>query len=218
MTQTLTEVLPPALGIALSPFPVLPVILLLFAPRPHAVSRAYLGAWLLGVAVSAAAFTALAGLVELAEEPRTWVSVLRIVVGALLLAVAAKQWLGRGAGKEAPGWMAALSTATPRSAARLGLLLAVANPKVFLLVAAAGLTIGAADLALAGAAGAVVAFTAIASVGVAVPVLVHEVAGTRALRPLGAVKDWLEAHNASLTALVLGVIGVLLLVRGFSAL
>ncbi len=48
--------------------------------------------------------------------------------------------------KPTPAWMHRIETATPRKALRLAILLAYANPKVLLLTAAAGLSIGAAEL------------------------------------------------------------------------
>ena len=53
------EVLPLALGIAASPFPVVPAILLLFTPRARASSSAFLAGWLVGVG-AASGFAGLA--------------------------------------------------------------------------------------------------------------------------------------------------------------
>ena len=58
------EVLPLALGIAASPFPVIPAILLLFTDRARAAAWAFLVGWLLGIAVSTGVFVLLAEVVD----------------------------------------------------------------------------------------------------------------------------------------------------------
>jgi threonine/homoserine/homoserine lactone efflux protein len=114
--------------------------------------------------------------------------------------------------------MAALDSATPGSAARLGLLLSAANPKILVLAAAAGLAIGAADLDVPETAACVAVFTAIGSVTVALPVLLYLLLGERILTPLGRARAWLEEHNAAVMAVVITAIGVLLALKGYQGL
>lgn len=211
------EVTPLALGIALSPFPVVPAILLLFTPRPRPTAAAFLTGWTAGILAAASALAALAAVVEAREETPTWASWTKVGLGAVLLLLAARQWRSRG-DKATPAWMRALTDATPAKALRLGLLLSAANPKVVLLSGAAGLTIGSAELEAAPTVAALAAFTAIAALTVALPLLLHIAAGERVLAPLGRVRTWLETHNSTVTALVLAVIGALLIAEGATAL
>jgi threonine/homoserine/homoserine lactone efflux protein len=213
-----TEWLPFAIAIAASPFPVIPVIVLLFTPRPRASSSAFLGGWATGVLVPTAVSVALAEVVEQAEHPPTWASWTRIVLGAALLALGVRQWLTRHDRDEAPAWMRALETADPRRAARTAFLLSAVNPKVLLLAIAGGLAIGTMAYGWFGDVAAVIAFTAVASVSVAVPVVLFVVAGDRMLGPLATVKSWLERNNAALMAVVITVIGIALLLKGFRGL
>lgn len=208
------EVVPLALGIAASPFPIVPAILLLFTPRPRATSGSFLGGWVVGVGAATAAFVVLAAVVEAAEETPTWASWGRLVLGALLVVVGVRQWLRRGAEKETPAWMRSLESAGPASAFRLGLLLSAANPKILLLAAAAGLVIGSDDAGTSARLAAVLGFTAIASSTVAAPLLLHTLLGERMLGPLTRAKDWLAEHNAAVMAVVVFVLGVLLVVKG----
>ncbi|MFI7093732.1 GAP family protein [Streptomyces lydicus] len=213
MGSVLGELVPPALGIAVSPFPVVPAILLLFTVRPRATSGAFLAGWTSGIALAAGVFTTLATVVELNEETPTWVSWVKIVLGAALVAAGARQWFTRHRGT-APRWMRSVQQSTPASALRLGLLLSAANPKVLLLALAGGVGVGAAELPLPGAVGAVLVFTAIAACTVALPLVLHAALGDRILVPLRRAKDWLETHNAAVMAVVITVIGVLLLGEG----
>lgn len=212
------EILVLALGIALSPFPVVPAILLLFTARPRPTSLAFLGGWLAGVGGATVVAVLVAGRLELPGASPTWLSWARAVLGAGLVVVGVRRWLSRGDVTEPPAWIRTLQDATPATATRLALVLSVANPKVVLLAVAAGLDIAAADVGAAGVVGGVVLFTVVASLGVAVPVLGYAVRGDAFLPPLERAKDWLLRNTAAVMAVVLVLLGLLLLKNGVSAL
>lgn len=202
-----------AVVIAVSPFTVIPAVFMQFTPRARPTSSAFLVGWVIGVAVPAIGCAVLTSVVGFASHERPWTAWARIGLGLCLVALGIRQWLVRH-GRPAPRWMRLLSEAGPGKAFRLGVLLALANPKIFLLSAAAGLAVGSAGPSLAGAVVALAVFTAVAASTVALPVLLHTVAGPKALGPLAVVKEWLETHAAAVMAWVIVAIGVLLLVEG----
>ncbi|WP_165372864.1 GAP family protein [Pengzhenrongella frigida] len=212
------EVLALALAIAASPFPVVPAILLLFTARPRPTSLAFLGGWFGGIGLVTAVFALLAEAIGSGGDSPAWLSWVRIVVGAVLVVVGVRQWVGRRAADGPPAWMRSIQDATPRTAVRLALLLSVANPKVVLLAAAAGLDLGTAGLSVAREIAAVVGFTAVASITVAIPVLLHAVLGARVLPPLRTAKDWLLRNNAAVMAVVITAIGLVLIKNGVTGL
>jgi threonine/homoserine/homoserine lactone efflux protein len=212
--DVLGELLPLGLAIAASPFPVVPAILLLFTARPKAAGLGFLAGWVAGIVTATVAFVALATVVERGDEPPTWASWVRIVLGVALLVLGTRQWLRRTSQEEPPAWMRSIDDATPRTAVRLGVLLSAANPKVLLLAAAAGLVIGSAGLTTAGAVTATAVFTVVASSTVALPLLAYVVAGRRVLAPLGRARVWLQDNSAAVMAVVIWVIGALLVVKG----
>ncbi len=214
----IADLLPLALGIAASPFPVIPVILLLLTPRATANAGAFLGGWLTGILAGTTAFVLLEAVVEKFDEQPTWLAWVRIVLGATLLVLGVRQWLSRHEERPAPAWMQSLASATPRSAARLGVILSLANPKILLFCAAAGMTIGVATAAPAGAALAVVLFSLAASVTVALPLVAHLVLGERATAPLQRASTWPSDNNAAVMAVVLLAVGVLVLTKGIGGL
>jgi threonine/homoserine/homoserine lactone efflux protein len=214
----LGDLVGPAIGIAASPFPVIPAILLLLTPRATANAGSFLAGWATGILTATVGFTMLEAVVELADEPPGWVSWVRVGLGAALVVLGARQWVTRRAERPAPAWMQSLEAATPASAARLGLVLSLANPKILLFCAAAGLTIGASEASGARAVGVCVLFALAASVSVAVPLLAHVVFGERATAPLRRANDWLTEHNASVMAVVLVVIGALVVAKGLGGL
>ena len=204
-----------ALAIAASPFPIIPAILLLFTPRPRTTTGGFLLGWVLGIVVATTTFAAVIALVEPRDETPAWFSWARISLGFFLILVGVWQWATRRAKESAPAWMKAINDATPASALRLGLLLSGANPKVLLLTAAGGLEIDQTGLSRTGVVVTIALFAAVAASTVSIPLVLYAVMGERMLGPLGRAKDWLGLHNAAVMAVVITVIGVYLVVKGF---
>ncbi|MFE3638284.1 GAP family protein [Streptomyces sp. NPDC059168] len=67
MGTVIGEVTPLALGIALSPFPVVPAILLLLTQRARETAGAFLTGWAVGIAVVTAVLAVLATGIEVRE-------------------------------------------------------------------------------------------------------------------------------------------------------
>ncbi|MFD9969050.1 GAP family protein [Streptomyces sp. NPDC059011] len=202
-----------AVVIALSPFTLIPALFMQFTQRPRATSSAFLTGWVIGIVVPAAACAALASVVQRPEEGNGWVAWARVVLGSLLILFGLRQWLTRH-GRPAPGWMRLLADASPPRAFRLGLLLSLANPKILLLSAAAGLTVGAAGAVTTSGVTALAVFTVCAASTVALPVVLHLLLGERVLIPLMRVRQWLESRAAGVMAVVIAAIGVLVLFEG----
>lgn len=210
--------LPIAVAIAASPFAIIPAILLLLTPRPSATAGSFLGGWLAGVGVGTGVSLLLADLLDAVDVAPEWAAWARILLGVALVAYAVTLWRTRAADAALPAWLQSIQGATPGRAARLGLLLSLANPKVLLLSVAGGLSIGAEVVGAGSQVVAVVLFSAVASVTVAVPLLAYLVARERALGPLRRANGWLERNHAAVMAVVVLLIGVLLLVKGLQAL
>jgi predicted transporter len=134
MGQGIAQVLTFAVGVAISPVPIIAVILMLFSARSRVNGPAFLLGWVLALAVVSAVVYVIADQSNAATSGSAsdTVSWVMIVLGAALLLLAARQWRSRPApGAEAPmpKWMAGIDTLTPGKAIGLGLLLAGVNPK-----------------------------------------------------------------------------------------
>jgi threonine/homoserine/homoserine lactone efflux protein len=213
-----TEALLAAVGIALSPFAVIPAVLLLFTRRPGATSGGFAAGWACGVALVTTAAVLLADLLTLPDAPPRWATWARIVLGGLLIVYGLGKVLRASAAAEPPGWMRSLDQSTPRSASRLGLLASGANPKVALLAVAGGFSLGGDLQGPAAEVTAVLGFTLLAASTALAPALGLLLLGDRILRPLGAAKDRLTARADVIVAVVLVVIGAALLWKGVGAL
>lgn len=213
-----TELIPLALVIALSPLSIIPAVLVLHTPHPRPASLMYLLGWVVALAALTAIFVGVSSLLGDLGKPPAWASWLRIAVGAALIVFGLFRWFTRHRSAHMPSWMRQLSTVTPPKAGVIGMALAVINPKVLFICAAAGLAIGTEGLGQTKAWVAVAYYVAIAASSVAMPVLAYAVSGERLDRPLAKLKDWMEQHNAALMASILVVIGILVLYKGIHAL
>ena len=119
---------------------------------------------------------------------------------------------------ETPKWMAAIDSFSPAKALGLGFLLAAVNPKNLLLGIAAGVAIGGAGISLGQEAVAIAVFTVIAASTVAVPVVAYLFASDKMRGPLDRLKAWLQQNNATVMAVLVLVIGVVLIGKGISGL
>ncbi len=217
--SVLTELIPLALVVALSPLSIIPAVLVLHTPRPRPTGLAFLAGWLVGLAVLTAIFVEVAALAGgLHDKPPSWASWLRIVVGAALVVVGLYRWFTRKRSAHTPRWMQSLSKVTPPRAAGTAAVLTVANPKVLFMCAAAGLAIGTEGLDGTRAWLAVIYYVLVASSTVALPILAYAVSGDRLDEPLARLKDWMERQHATLVAVILIVIGLLVLYKGIHGL
>jgi hypothetical protein len=221
--QAIGQVLPLAVGVALSPVPIIAVVLMLVTERARANGPAFVAGWLIGLGVVGAVVLLIAKPADATSDtgPATWVSVLKLVLGALLLLIAARQWRGRPHGGEEPAppkWMGAIEAFTPAKAAGAGAVLAGANPKNTLLAIAAAASIAATGIGGGEQAVAYVVFAVVGTVGVGAPVAIYFAMGDRAGPLLGSLRSWMARHNAAIMAVLLLVIGAKLIGDGIGGL
>ncbi len=220
MNAVVGDLLPLALGVAISPIPIIATILMLLAPQARGTSVGFLLGWVLGIVVAITVFEVIAstaGLDDGSSDSSTASAWVKIVLGALLLLVGVRQWRQRpkpGEVAALPKWMTAIDSFTFVKALGLGFLLSAVNPKNLLMCAAAGTTIGEAALGTGEAIGAGAIFTVIAASTVALPVIGFLVAHERLRQPLDDLRTWLQANNAAVMSVLLLVLGVVLLGKG----
>ena len=215
MGEVLGEVLGYALGIAISPIPIAAVILMLFSAQARLNAPVLALGRLLGIAGVATVVLPIPGLGDSADaEPSTTAGVVKGLLGVLLLLAAARQWRtrpARGESPPVPGWMAGIDQLRAPTAFGLSLLLSAVNPKNLVLAAAAGVSIGAADLPAGQTGLAVGAFTVLASLTIIAPTVGYLVAGQRVQPTLTRAKDWLIGNNSTVTAVLVLVFAAILL-------
>jgi hypothetical protein len=224
MGQAIGGILSFAVGVAISPVPIIAVILMLVTPKARVNGPAFLVGWLLGLAVIGTIVLVFAGSSNANDggEPATWVSVLKLVLGILLVLVAAKQWRGRPHGDEepsAPKWMGAIDSFTPPKALGAGAVLAGANPKNLLLSVGAAAAIAQTGISGGEQAVAYAVFALIGTIGVATPIVIFFALGDKAGTTLERLKAWMAHNNGVIMAVLCLIIGAKLIgdaISGFS--
>ena len=215
----LTELIPLALVVALSPLSIIPAVLVLHTPKPRPTGLSFLAGWLIGLTVLTVVFLQVSSLAGgRGDKPPGWASWLRIVVGVALIAFGVYRWLTRGKSAHTPKWMQGLGKLTPLRAGAAAMALTVVNPKVLFICAAAGLAIGTAGSDSPHQWLGVAWFVVVSGSTVALPILAYAVSGNRLDGSLTRLKDWMERQHAALVAAILVVIGLLVLYKGIHGL
>jgi hypothetical protein len=212
-----------AIGVVISPVPIIAVILMLITPKARSNGLAFLAGWVLGLAVVGGIILIIANTAGIAESsgPSKTVSAIKLVLGLLLLLAAFRQWRKRPkAGEEAPlpKWMKALDGFTPGKALAAGALLSGVNPKNLILNATAAAGIAQAGLSGAQQAVALIVLVAVGSLGIIAPVGVYLGMGDKAGHVLDGWKTWLAANNATVMVVLFLVFGVSLVGKGIGGL
>ena len=219
MIEAFGAVLPVAVAVALSPFPIIAAVLVLLSPAGRPAGLAFLFGRVVGVAVIVLLVSTISDLLERSDDASPAVALLRLLVGVALVVLAVWKWRGRPrteADAALPGWMGRVEGSSPAGAARLAILLSVANPKELLLGVGAGVTIGSAGLPLAATLTVAAGYTVIACASVAGPVVAFVVAGERIRGRLDEARALLVRHNTAIMSVVLLVIGAALIGGGLA--
>jgi len=225
MGQALGDILPLAVAVAIFPVPIIAVVLVLGSDRGTAKGLAFVLAWCVGLTAVGGVVLVFAGVADASDEgePATWVNVLLLSLGLLLLAAAVRQWRGRPSGGEetpTPGWMRTIDEFTIAKAGGAGFALSALNPKNLLLTVAAAAEIAEVGLSGGRQVALLLAFVLVASAGVLTPLVFALAFGDRSRELLERLKGWMARYNAVIMGLLFLLIGAKLIgdaVSGFSS-
>lgn len=218
MGQAIGQILGFAVGVAISPVPIIALILMLFSKRATSNSLAFLVGWLLGLTVVSVIVLAIGLESSDGDSGGGWA---KVIIGVLFLLLAVKQWRGRpGEGDEPhmPAWMSTIDEFTIAKAFGVAVILSAVNPKNLGLTIAAAASIGAAGLDVGQESVVVAVYVVLASITLIVPVVGYLAARERMTPVLDTMKVWLVGNNATVMAVLFVVLGAKLLGDGISIL
>lgn len=223
MGEAVGEVLPLAVGVSLSPIPIVAVVLMLATPHGRSNGLGFVLGWIVGL-------TAVGTIVLLISRgagasdrgaPALWVDVVKLVLGLALVVLAVAQWRRRPRAKEdavLPAWMATIDTFTTPKSVGLGIALSAVNPKNLLITVGAAAAIAQTGTDAAGQAVALAVFVLLGTLGPAVPLGISFVLGARSAKALAEMRSWMVSHNTVIISVLLVVIGAKLLGDGIAGL
>lgn len=222
MGTAIGSALTQAVGIAISPLPIVLVILMLVSRRARVNGLAFVAGWVvatLGVSTIAFALADAAAAGTPTSDGAEGANALQVVLGLAFLALAVRQFLNRPAAGEAPTTPKLFDAVDSMGGAKaflLGGAGCLANPKNLPLAISAGTAVAVTGAAGGTAAGALVVFVLVASATVIVPVVVYFALGERSVRLLDSWKAWLVANNATIMTVLFTVLGANLLADGLA--
>ena len=219
MGQGIGEVLTYAVVVSISLIAMIAVILMLFSSRAKVNGSAFVAGWMITLTL---VFGVVYGLSHqgnaatdtTASDTISWG---KIVLGVLLLLLAARDWRNRpapGAEPEMPKWMATVDTLSPGKAFGLAAVMAGVNPKNLLLTVAAAAGLAQLGLSTSEAVVSWIVFVVVGSLTIAGPVVYYFLGGEGAKTKLDSLKDWLALHNAAVMTVLFVVFGVDLIAKG----
>jgi Sap, sulfolipid-1-addressing protein len=200
-----------ALGLALQPWSLLASVVLISSERGVAKATAFLVGWivaLLGVALITIALFPAQPKNSSSSRASNWIE---LVCGALIAVWALRSWRRRAlkAGTGEPAWMTRVDSMGVVPAAILGGFL----PN-YVLVVAAVTNVLELGVSKGAEAAIVVAWVAVASLGVAAPLVVVLARGDQAPATLASWRAWMTEHGSAVLIVVFGVVGLALVVKG----
>lgn len=225
MVEALADVVPIAFGLALvNPLPIMAVIILLFSSRAGSVVPAFLAGWFGGLLIVGGVLIFVVPaerLVGTEREPSALASVVRVILGAGLLWLAAQKWMTRpkeGETPKLPGWVTSLENASPLSALGIGAAMAGLNPKNLVFSVSAAVAIAEWQLAHPENAVLLVIYAVVGSLGILIPAVWRAAGGEGASAMLQEWRLWLSRNYNVLMGIVFLIFGVLVLSKGVSGL
>jgi hypothetical protein len=217
--KAIGEILPFAVALAAGPLPIIAIVLILVSDDARAKGIGFVFGRIAGLALIVAAGLVIFSLIDdpaLAhrDHPRPAVSVARIVVGVLLVALAYRSWRRRNTPSRPSRLTRRVESLTPKGSVGLGLLVSAVDPASVSLGFLSGLDIAAARLPVPTAVIVAVAIVALSSVTITVPLAGYLVGGQAARDRLVGVKGWLLSKEKAVMMVLFLIVGAMLIGRG----
>lgn len=202
-----TEVLPLALGVVVSPIAIAVVIALLMTRHARITAAGFVVGWAVGLFGMVVTYAWLADALGFdGTSSRPVLAVVELSAAGLLALLAVVQFFG-GRGLASRSLRGLDGFRMPHAAA-LGVAGSVLGPKAILLTGIAGATIATGGRAHVWTAGA--AFAVVGSIGVALPVVFSLVAPSRVSDGLVRARTWITVHDRAASAVSLIIVALVL--------
>ena len=199
MGEAIGQILPLAIGVALSPVPIIAVVLMLGTPKASSNGPAFVLGWIVGLSLVGAIILLVSSGADASDEgaPAEWVGWLKLVLGILLLVVAMRTWRSRPRGSERRNCPvdAVDRPLHPGRATAMGVAFSAVNPENLLLTVGCRRAIAQTGIGSGDQAVALAVFVVIATLGPGLPVGMYFAMRERATQLLGELEGWMAATS-----------------------
>lgn len=216
-----------AAGVAISPTPIIVVLLMLFSRSGRGNAFAFLIGWVVGLSLLAIVIYLFLNTGKSALESSSPFSrpAIEIFLGIGVIWIGKREWnkpLKQNAKEATPKWMASadqmLTTSsdkfTPRRALFLAIFMSALSPKNIALMLAFGITLMQADLTKSEGGALLILFVLLSSLAIGIPVLYAMVKGDGAQDELNQMKGWVVQNRSRAMSLLLFVLGGIMILNG----
>jgi len=221
MIEALKDAFPMSLGLALSPFPLIAIIIILMTPKAKSNSLWFLLGWISGIYGIGLLVLVIPGLGSNHDTPSIYSGAIRIALGLSLLIFALKTWLNRprrGDEIVTPKLFLSIDKFGLRKSMLTGFLFSAANVKNMAFSAAGAIRINQSLAANQSIFIALLLFSLIGSLTLIFPVIIYAFAEKKIEPTFLLWKKWLIKNNAIVLVLILGFIGLILVKGGIEIL
>ncbi|MCB0857159.1 MAG: GAP family protein [Solirubrobacterales bacterium] len=221
MGEAIGQVIPFAVGVAISPIGIVAVTVMLSTTHGGRNGFAFLLGWFLGLVAFGALLLVLGSSTDASSggEPSVWTGYARIIFGLLLLWVAYRQRAEDSSGKDStPAWMDRVDSFNPVRSIGLGIGLGAVNPKNLVLTLGAAAGIAQTGAPAGDQAVALAVYAVIASIGTSVPVGIYYFMVDRAEGLLTRLRETMARNNGVIMAVICVVIAAKLIGDGIGIL
>ncbi|MBC1482782.1 GAP family protein [Listeria sp. FSL L7-1485] len=212
MDSAVSAILSPAVGILISPFPIVGLILILLSNKARINSIFYTLGWIIGnIVIFFIGLFVMGSAVNTSGDQSMLVKIVLIVLGVLLILLGAHDFTKRpkkGEKADTPKWFAKMNNIKPGGAMIFAFLLSAVNPKNMLLSLTAGVSVGALNLIGGQETMAIILFGIIACCSIYIPTIAFLIAGDRLNNVLDSTRKWLIQNNSLIMALLFLFIGL----------
>ena len=220
MSEVIAQMIIPALGIGLSPIPIIATVVVLGTATPKKNGVVFTAGWVVGL-------TALCLVVLLAVDALGYfltganqiLDAIRIVLGIGLLILAVKKWSLRprsAAEIKLPSWMKSIDTMPTSRFFALGATLGGANPKNIAFAFAAVAAVAEAGVTVQSELPIVALFVLLSSLFILGAVGLTVLSEESVKRPLGSIKDFMTTYNTHIMVVLFLIFGVMLIKSGIT--
>ena len=219
MGAVIGDVLAEAVGVAISPIPIIAVVLMLASAKGKTNALSFLLGWLVGLGLVGVIVLLVADPAGASTDsgPATWVGWLFVLLGAFAVIAGIRMFAKRprgGVEPPMPKWMGAMDQFTAGKSLAIGFLLAAINPKNLTLTLAAATTIASAGLSTTDSYITLAVFVLIGTLGLAIPIGIYFLGGDTAAETLSDLRHWLAVNNTAIMSVLFVVIGAKILGGG----
>jgi threonine/homoserine/homoserine lactone efflux protein len=224
MNELWFNLLPLVLAMAITPGRLIALILLLHSKRAVANSVAFVGGMASNMLIEGFAFALIFNLTgafaaEGSDGPPAIVAILFVVIGVLMLSMAAKQIFQKeDEDKAPPDWLAEIDTFTPGKSYKLGLTWLFISPKQWVFTLTAVAVIFAAGMDPLASLFNYLLFILLVLTLFFLLILTYIVLGERAQDFLERLFKWLKQHMQTIVLIVFIGFGLYFLAKGILAL